>query len=282
MSISDQSKFSKMSRHPAYLRKNSYLISQTSENSNSQTKPDFWRDPAWQSAGVIITVLLSILPVFISWKQTQRKSFSYSISSRLNILDIEGDIKSKLQITFGSRNIQDLYLIIVRFSNSGNTPIIPSDFYRPIEINFGKSSEILSVEILEQSPKKLGAVTSHTSESIEVSPLLLNKGDFFEVKVLVTEFQDIFIDGRIAGVKSIEEKDLSNTDPYLIYISIITAAAVAAVTLTIPAKFIFSGGLAKEVLLGVLVNVAAAVLLISFFSATTNNLVKELKLRRRK
>ena len=165
------------------------------------------RDPAWQSVGVIVAVFLTLLTVFIGWQQTQRKSFSYSVTSKVNILDIEDDIRNKVQITFESKPIQDLYLIIIKFANSGNTPIKPDDYYRPVTISFGKGAEILSVEVMEQFPVNLGIVTSHTAQFLEVPKILLNQRDTFDLKILVTSFKNVTVDGRIAGIKSIEERD---------------------------------------------------------------------------
>jgi hypothetical protein len=137
----------------------SSLIAQVSASPSPgnavSSKPDFWRDPAWQSVGVIVAVALTLLTILIGWRQTQKKSLSYSVTSKVNVLDIEDSIKSKVQVTFESKPVQDLYLIVIKFINSGNTPIHPSDYYQPITITFNGSAEILSVEVLDQSPKRV-------------------------------------------------------------------------------------------------------------------------------
>ena len=82
----------------------SSLIAQVSASPSSSNvasiKPDFWRDPAWQSVGVIVAVVLTLLTILIGWRQAQKKSLSYSVSSKINVLDIEDSIKSKVQVTF--------------------------------------------------------------------------------------------------------------------------------------------------------------------------------------
>ncbi|MBD2533268.1 hypothetical protein H6G97_28330 [Nostoc flagelliforme FACHB-838] len=207
----------------------SFFVAQTS-NGSSSNNPDFWRDPAWQSIGVIVAILLTLLTIFIGWKQAQKKSFSYSISSKVNVLDIEDSIKSKIQVTFDSKPVKDLYLIIIKFVNSGNTPIQSNDYYQPVTIVFNRSAEILSVEILEQSPNNLGVVPVYTSQNIEIPKILLNQKDCFDLKVLVTNFQDLSVNGRIAGVKEIQEKDSSNLEAYNKVVIALTAIVITALS----------------------------------------------------
>jgi len=231
-----------MSLKRSFIRENQrYLLPQTSHSSfiaqvsaspssiNAvSSKPDFWRDPAWQSVGVIVAVVLALLTILVGWRQAQKKSLSYSIASKINVLDIEDSIKSKVQVTFESKPVQDLYLIVIKFINSGNIPIHPSDYYQPITITFDGLAEILSVEVLDQSPKNLGVVPSHTSQNVEIPKILLNQKDCFDLKVLVTNFQNLSIDGRIAGVKAIQERDSSTLEAYSKVVLTLTAIFVTA------------------------------------------------------
>jgi hypothetical protein len=212
--------------------KREYLAQINSSPSNSGSpKVDFWRDSAWQSVGVIVAILLTLLTTVINLIQSQRKSFSYKVISSENILDVATDIKEKVQIVFESKPIQDLFLVIIEFENSGNTLILPTDFHRLINISFGEEAEILSVEVQKQSPNDLGVEVkceskdrqtlakesnfsnsglhniSRIGDRIIVKPVLINVGDSFILKILVTSFSGIFIDGRIAGINQILEKD---------------------------------------------------------------------------
>ena len=85
---------------------------------------DFWRDSAWQSIGVIVAVLA----IIISLKQSQKKQLSYEIISNENIVRITDDsIEDELQILYKGELVKDLYLITIEFYNSGNTEIRPED-----------------------------------------------------------------------------------------------------------------------------------------------------------
>jgi hypothetical protein len=169
---------------------------------------DVWRDPIWQSLGVIIGAVLALVAILISLRQWQRKSLVYEVISKENIVRIaDHSIGSDLQISYQGKPINDLYLITVKFINSGNTEIRPEDYIRKIILSFGEHSEILSNKILEQEPNNLDVKINHdkSQEALLIDPVLLNKKDCFTVQSLVTGFQSIKLNGRIAGVTQIRE-----------------------------------------------------------------------------
>ena len=84
------------------------------------------------------------------------------------------------------------------------------------------------MEVLDQSPKNLGIVPSHTSQNVEIPKILLNQKDCFNLKVLVTNFKSLSIDGRIAGVKAIQERDSSTLEAYSKVVITLTAIFVTA------------------------------------------------------
>jgi len=246
-----------------FIHTNLFLLEQPPISSNLDSSKwiqiEFWRDPAWQSAGVLVSLFVGLLAIFLTWKQFQKKSLSYIEISKVNILDISEDIKSKVSVTYESKPVKDLYLIIVQFKNSGNVAILPNDYYRPLNISFGKISEILSVEVLKQSPNDLGIIATlvnskeqlqgdepksvtrfNKEEAVIVAPVLLNKSDFFELKILVTKFQNISIDARIAGVKGIEKKDTATPEWYsklFAFLIVLSVSTNLATLIPIPRSF---------------------------------------------
>jgi hypothetical protein len=169
---------------------------------------DFWRDPVWQSLGVIVGAVLAIVAIIISLRQLQRKALVYEIISTENIIIIaNSSLTSKLEISYQGKPIKDLYLITVKFVNSGNIEIRPEDYVRQISLTFGRNSEILGNKITEQEPGNLDLKINHdkSQEALIVDPILLNKRDFFTIQALVTGFQSVDTNGRIAGVTKIRE-----------------------------------------------------------------------------
>lgn len=191
------------------------LISQISGASNPNLRiiptpaiSDFWRDPVWQSLGVIITGVLALIGIIISLRQLQRKALVYEIISKENIVIVaDNSVTNELKISYQGKPVKDLYLITVKFVNSGNIEIRPEDYVRQISLNFGENSEILGNKIIEQEPGNLDLKINHdrSQEALLVDPILLNKRDFFTIQALVTGFRSVDTNGRIAGVKKIRE-----------------------------------------------------------------------------
>ena len=166
--------------------------------------------------------------------------------SKENILDVSDDIKGKVSITYESKPIRNLYLMILMFKNSGNVPILPNDYYRPLSISFGKTSEILSVEVVNQSPNNLDVVavrqtkpkkqleisSFHSTaklndqEVITLEPILMNKNDFFRLKILVTGFQNLSVDTRISGIEKIIKEEKRNHAAYWTFQVLTMAASI--------------------------------------------------------
>jgi len=235
------------------LSSNQQLISQVSETSipnpaSTQTPAisDIWRDPVWQSLGVIVATVLTLVAILISLRQWQRKSLVYEVVSKENIVRVaDNSIGSELQISYQGKPVKDLNLITVKFINSGNTEIRPEDYVRQMSLNFGEHSEILGNKILEQEPSNLDLKINHekSQEVLLIEPVLLNKKDFFVIQALVTGFQGVNPNARIAGVKKIQEVTASklNIETLSVLVSIV-AAIVGLISsfLTIQTTFISS------------------------------------------
>ncbi|MEO0645386.1 MAG: hypothetical protein AAFZ17_04395 [Cyanobacteria bacterium J06650_10] len=212
------------------------VVSQISESPQTLDKSGLWRDPAWQAIGVVVAVVIALLSALVGWKRSRRKNLSYSVISVVKILNLEESVKARVQITYESMPIQNLYLMVIRFTNSGNTPIPPTDYFRPLSITLDKKSEILSTEVIRESPKKLGVVVSHTSHKVDISSVLLNQKDYFELKILATNLNDISVDGRVAGIRAISKKESQSSSniwlPATVAIALTTAITTFMVLLT--------------------------------------------------
>jgi hypothetical protein len=180
-----------------------------SQLSSTNTNYDLWRDPIWQSLGVVIGVVVGIasilVAVLIAIKQSQKKSLTYKVDSSV-ILEVADEFRADLQITFKGSFIDSLMLVLVKFSNNGNTSIEKKDYDRPLVVDFGDQAEVLSFNIVVQSPEDLSVVLkSNNNKAIEIEPLLLNQKDYFILQALVSCYSSTVVSGRISGVRHIKE-----------------------------------------------------------------------------
>src|ERR1700693_5033081 len=110
----------------------------------------FLSDPLWDTViGVFVTVLVA---VFVYLKQKNRKEIVVEIISDALVLSVGKELKDRVQVIYGDKYINDARLIVLRILNSGNVPILPSDYIEPIKFKFSKGSEILDTEVLYTEP----------------------------------------------------------------------------------------------------------------------------------
>jgi hypothetical protein len=119
-------------------------------------------------------------------------------------LEIKSKLPRSLEIRYGGQPVDSADVIHLRLENAGNSSIRPEDFIRPLRITFGGEAQPLTFEI--EQPEQLGATGNIEKKCLMVTPLLLNRGDQFDIKVLVAGNVDqIKIDARIDGIKEIHE-----------------------------------------------------------------------------
>jgi len=164
-------------------------------------------------------------------RQRRSKSISYEILSCTPLLSVKEEIKNGLQILFNDRPVRQVHLVLVRIFNSGNMPIPSKDYEQPISLGFGEQSRILTAEITEKNPGDLPALIDHEEGRVKLEPTLLNQGDAITLKMLVNEYDNITVEGRIVGVKKIERS--TRTPKRLIYSGVTGALLeISAVILT--------------------------------------------------
>jgi hypothetical protein len=114
-------------------------------------------------------------------------------------------VEDKIQILFEGSAVKGVHLILLQISNTGNVPILPSDFLKDLTISFDGSTKILSAEITDKNPQSIDANLAISGTQLIISPSLWNSGDTITIKSLVSEFNEsIQITGRIVGIKDIK------------------------------------------------------------------------------
>jgi hypothetical protein len=168
-----------------------YILSQITTTDKIEFYSTLSKNTDWGLLGVIVTSIGVLAAILIAVFQSQRKDFSYYITSAESIFSISDDIKNRMAITFDNKPIKSLNLIVIKFKNTGKAPIQPSDYERHIWIKFGDSSEILSVDVVNKEPNNVNVIAKNSPlnqttpqlnplsscDVISVNPLLLNSGD---------------------------------------------------------------------------------------------------------
>lgn len=152
--------------------------------------------------GIIIPTLVGII---IAIYQNKIKKFSYEKILVTSLLNINSIIKDKLKIYFNESIIENPSLIVLKFINDGNQPIIKIDFEEDVIIKFSEGSNILQCFHSEKYPENLQLVFSHNENIVSFQPMLLNKNEYFTLNIILDNYSEEFkIIDRISGL-TIEE-----------------------------------------------------------------------------
>ena len=164
----------------------------------------------------IFLVLLGVVLTFlVDYLTGSKKSLSYKIISKSEIVNTHDRSFSGIQILVDTMIVRNVNSSILKIYNDGDIPIRKSDFDSKIVIGLDASSRILRSNIIEKKPRNLSPKISVTDNLISIEPLLLNADDHFILQILSEGNNDsLFINARIAGIESIVEKKLDEEEDF--------------------------------------------------------------------
>lgn len=165
----------------------------------------FLRDPLWQAVGAILALAALIASIWAIIEQRRRKRISYQLLWDHKIVDSLHLHNSKLVVLFDGREVDQVSLLIIEIKNTGNVPILPSDFIKDITISLNDDSIILGAGIAGTSCSDMDIDFVLEKDSIAINGTLLNSGDYFAIQILVQDYRHFKIGCRISGVKDIKE-----------------------------------------------------------------------------
>jgi len=159
---------------------------------------------AFGVAGILATVVVGV--VFYRLGRP-RKELGYRVLSNTRVVSVQGEMDQLVQILYLGQPVRDVHLLVLQVVNSGNEPIVADDYQCNLNIGLGDGARVLTAELVESDPEGLTAwpVLAEACDTVHVHPLLLNAGDWFKLKILVTGFSGLVrVNGRIVGVKEIK------------------------------------------------------------------------------
>jgi hypothetical protein len=124
-----------------------------------------------------------------------------------------GNVQSSpgIQLSYNNTLIQNAVIFQATVKNSGNQPIVESDYSKPLSFFFEPQDQLLDAAVSTSDPPNIGMVLKKTSSYQAVAdPVLLNPGDMVSINFTVLLPDDpalsdhFHVDGRIVGVSSIK------------------------------------------------------------------------------
>jgi hypothetical protein len=153
-----------------------------------------------------IALMALVATLFSIRLQTYKKKISYQILTSNQLLTATEELKGQIEILFNKTPVRDIHLLVVKFMNDGDVPILRKDFDEPIKISFRKDTRILSAEIIECLPESFQPELMTETMPLYIIPTLINPQDSFTIKFLLSEFDGTMnVTGRVAGIKTIRK-----------------------------------------------------------------------------
>lgn len=154
------------------------------------TLNDLWRDPIWTSIGVFVAAVFSLIAIMVTVRTARRpkKSLSYEILSTSSLLESSKLIKGRLKILFDEREVQNVHYVLVRLTNTGEIPILASEFEGEVRIQINSTGADATIKLLDASisaaePKELNGSVTVKDGAILLKPLLLNQADSITIRM---------------------------------------------------------------------------------------------------
>lgn len=149
---------------------------------------------------VILVVSTLIFPLVIGlillFIQKETKSIEYSEVQTRIISEIPHDKCDSYT-----------YISDLRINNSGNTPIIPSDYYEDIILKINSQSRLIEASIYNKDPENISVGIAIQNNDIHLSKELLNPGDNYGLSFITCGEEPKFhFQTRISKLSEITEK----------------------------------------------------------------------------
>ena len=170
--------------------------------------------------GLIALLIIIIIALYERFKN--KKAFSYYKTDSLPLISNKIG-RETLQVLYNNTSVEDAHIITFYFKNNGIKFIDKEDFILPICISSETKLKILNAVITSTHPQNLIPSFTISDSQIVINPLVLNRGDSFQVNVVSDgEFLNPIILGRIKGVSGFDNlnKKYTRISIKLLYFSL--------------------------------------------------------------
>jgi hypothetical protein len=187
-----------------------------------------------------VLAVLAICVSFIIYQlNRKRKALSYRIVTKTTLFGVDKEIGGRVQVLLDGEPADKIGLVLIDIENSGNEPIKPEEFVRPLVFTFAPDTRVISADVTAMKPENLGAAVSFEASSVTVAPLLMNSGDEMSIKVLLKQFDGkVHGDARIVGIRDVKRRyensgiQVARTATWLSLVTTIIGGAVSAASAT--------------------------------------------------
>lgn len=208
---------------------------------------DIFRNSIWTFIGTVVASIALAAFIIIHFVQRQSKRLVVESVVRVPLLANHFSVIEGLGITFGGQPLSNAIVVVVRVTNSGNTPILVSDYESPLSLEFTDGSTVLSADVMSSQPDGIKMNMSFSGCVTMLSPQLLNPADTVTCRILLKDSDGKFkASGRVVGVNTIEQRLQPSVRPFVLRLASIPLVSGAYLFSPSPKSSSFSDIRAEE------------------------------------
>lgn len=173
----------------------------------------------WQIIGTLVAIVAIVATYDVFFRSKAIKEVKVVTSLPLSLVDINPDAAKDIEVRYKGKPVSNISLLQLQITNTGNQPILESDYTKPLSFSFTPNNEILDAAIISSNPPNIGMEISQQSQnSVEMSKTLLNPQDSISIKFVIKGsvgdalLREFNAAGRIVGVKDISVLSSSDQD----------------------------------------------------------------------
>ena len=158
----------------------------------------------------LVLILIGVVSAAVVWFLLQRESRGLSVilDTHVPVVSLSEEYADSIDVRFGSRHVKSVDVVECEVRNSGNVPILTSDFDIPITFCFAGSLAATPTVHGAHPPSLVPRFTMESPDCARLEPLLLNAEDSFRLRSLIfnarTTESIVTIRGRVVGIKTLE------------------------------------------------------------------------------
>lgn len=151
----------------------------------------------------IISIAVGVIGVLIGVYSRTYKEITATVLANTSVIELR-ESPPELKFYFGEKEVKNLYLLLIKFENTGKQDIGADAFDNPL--NFSMHSIILDAKIIQQHPANIGwNIKEFSGDQVVFNKSLLKKEEYFLVKLyLLSPPQIDFSNNRIKDTREIK------------------------------------------------------------------------------
>jgi hypothetical protein len=142
----------------------------------------------------ICALIAIVVTVVFYFLQRKRKEISFRILYQIDLLSRNEQLENKVKILYEGVEVTNIQILTIKVVNSGNIPIVKSDFDTPLKLELNGKVRILGLERISANPPYLEVSYETNHNYLLVEPLLLNSRDWLIFKLIA--------EGRVTSIKA--------------------------------------------------------------------------------